>query len=107
MLNGIITRLAQLNNCTQDLEGARNCNTTLPEVEASSTSLQTVLTLVFGVITAVAVLIIVVQGIKYVLSQGEPDKTAQARKGIIYAAVGLVIVFMADVFVAFFLKRII
>ena len=45
---------------------------------------------------AVTVLIIVIQGIKYSLSSGEPDKTAAARKGIIYALVGLAVALSAE-----------
>jgi type IV secretory pathway VirB2 component (pilin) len=110
MFGILLSRLAQLTNCPQglteaDRKSANLCNTTLPEVAANPDSLQALLNVVFGAITAVAVLIIIIQGIRFVLSYGEPDKTTQARKGVIYAAVGLVIVFMADIIVAFVLKR--
>ncbi|MDO8265400.1 MAG: pilin [Candidatus Saccharibacteria bacterium] len=112
MIDNIIVRFAQLKNCVDGVsetdragESTTKCNTNLPEIGASTDTLERVLPVVFGTITALAVLIIVVQGIKFILSQGEPDKSAQARKGVIYAAVGLVIVFVADIFVAFILKR--
>ncbi len=112
MLEKLFTRFAQLKNCAEGISEAdragnatTECTTNLPQVDASSATLEKVLPVVFGTITAVAVLVIVVQGIKFILSQGEPDKSAQARKGVIYAAVGLVIVFVADIFVAFILKR--
>ena len=104
MLN-MLNRLSQLVNCPDQESKNPGCNTSLPEIGANSDTLEKVLPVVFGTITALAVLVIVVQGIKFILSQGEPDKSAQARKGIIYAAVGLVIVFVADIFVAFILKR--
>ena len=55
--------------------------------------------IVFGVIAAVAVLIIVIQGIRFVLSAGDSQKAADARKGVIYAAVGLVVALSAEVVV--------
>ncbi|MCA9346701.1 hypothetical protein KC960_04380 [Candidatus Saccharibacteria bacterium] len=101
------SRLSQLKNCNPGSGNTENvnCNTTLPDVSASSDTLSKVLPILFGTITAIAVLIIVVQGIRFVLSKGEPDKALQARKGVIYAAVGLAVVFMADIIVAFILKR--
>ena len=105
MLGGLIFRVSQIKNCPEGTSADSFCKTNLPQIDASSATLEKVLPVVFGTITALAVLIIVVQGIKFILSQGEPDKSAQARKGVIYAAVGLVIVFVADIFVAFILKR--
>lgn len=112
MLNSLTHRFAQLTNCPEGISDAdrtgtntTQCNSTLPQVSANSDSLATILTYVFGTITAIAVLIIVIQGVRYVLSYGEPEKTTQARRGIIYAVVGLIVVFMADIIVAFALGR--
>lgn len=55
---------------------------------------------------AVAVIIIVVSGLRYVLSEGDPAKAAQARNGIIYAAVGLVVIVAAQSIITFVLDRI-
>ncbi len=104
-MQNIFFRFAQLVNCPDSPSDAAGCNTTLPQVNADSGSLGTILTIVFGTITAVAVLIIAIQGVRYVLSYGEPEKTTQARKGIIYAVAGLIVVFMADIIVAFVLGR--
>ena len=107
-----LNRFAQLTNCPEGLSEAdragqstTQCNSTLPQVNANSDSLATILTLVFGTITAIAVLIIAIQGVRYVLSYGEPEKTTQARKGIIYALAGLIVVFLADIIVYFVLGR--
>lgn len=109
----VFTRFAQLENCPngagvqKDIDNGvpTSCLTTLPEVNADNATLAKVLPILFGTITAIAVLVIVVQGIRFILSQGEPDKAIQARKGVIYAAVGLAVVFLADIIVAFILKR--
>ena len=112
MFQYVLTRFAQLTNCPEGISDAdragvntSQCNSSLPQVLADDKALETILTLVFGTITAIAVLIIVIQGVKYVLSYGEPEKTTQARRGIIYAVVGLIVVLLADVIVAFVLGR--
>ena len=50
-----------------------------------------VLSVVFGVAGGVALIIIIVAGIKFMTSQGEPQAIAKARNTIIYALIGLVI----------------
>lgn len=103
----MLNHVSVIKNCADQLNtsGGTDCQTTLPQIGANSGSLETILTIVFGVVTGVAVIILVIQGIRFVLSQGEPEKSGQARRGVIYAAVGLVIVFMADVVVGFILGR--
>lgn len=49
----------------------------------------------------IAVILIVVAGISYVTSQGEPDKVAQARQRILSALIGLGIIIIASVTVGF------
>ena len=66
-----------------------------------------VLNLVFIVITAISFIVIIIQGVKYSLSSGEPEKTTQARNGIIYALVGLVIAISAWSIVNFAISRVI
>lgn len=73
----------------------------LPTTGADSTALQTVLSIVFGIIGVLAVLMITVSGLRYILSSGDPQKTAQARNGIIYSLVGLAVAIMAEAIVYF------
>ena len=75
------------------------CLVNIPTPAANQSTLTSVLSIVFGVIAAVAVLIIVIQGIRFVLSAGDSQKAADARKGVIYAAVGLVVALSAEVVV--------
>lgn len=49
----------------------------------------------------VAVAFVIYGGFQFILSQGEPDKAASARRTIINALVGLVIAIMATVIVSF------
>jgi hypothetical protein len=75
--------------------------TTLPKTHATSTEFGNILSIVWAVIGAVALLVITVGGFRYIIAQGEPQKVAQARNTIIYAAIGLVVAASAEAIVAF------
>lgn len=57
------------------------------------------------VIAVTSIIIIIISGIKFVLSQGDPQKVATARQSIIYACVGLVVAVVAKAIVQFLLKK--
>jgi len=57
----------------------------------------------FGVLAAISFLVIVIAGIQFVLSSGEPQKINTAKNAIIYAMVGLAIALSALVIVNFVL----
>lgn len=65
----------------------------LPRVGCANNTnaLKTVIRLVFGALTMLSVLFIVIGGIKYSLSGGDANGTASAKKTILYAVVGLVL----------------
>lgn len=73
----------------------------LPKTAADNNTLPHILQIVFGIAGALAFLMIVVSGLRYVLSDGNPEKTARARDGVIYALVGLVIAVVAEGIVGF------
>ncbi len=54
----------------------------------------------------IAVVMIMVSGLKMITSTGDSKKFGDARNGIIYASVGLVIVLMARVIIEFILRTI-
>ncbi len=74
--------------------------------EANDTTIANVLGLVFAIFAAVAFLIIIVAGIQFILSRGDPGKATKARNAIIYAAVGLILSATAFSLVQYFLGRI-
>lgn len=53
----------------------------------------------------VSVLLILIGGLRYVLSSGDPQATAGAKNTIIYAIVGLIIAIVARSIVVFVLTR--
>lgn len=60
------------------------------------------LSLVAGVI---AVIMIIVGGLKYITSQGDANSAASARNTLLYAIVGVVIVAFAQIIVKFVLAK--
>lgn len=64
-----------------------------------------ILQVVFATMGAVAILIIAIAGLQYVLSNGDPQKTARAKDTIIYAVIGLVVAIMSFTIVTFVLGR--
>lgn len=69
-------------------------------------SIGVILNAVFGIIGVVAVVFIIIGGINYVTSQGDPGKTKKARDTILYAVIGLIVTLLAFAIVNFVLGSI-
>jgi hypothetical protein len=78
----------------------------LPQTTADKAHLLVIKGIVFNIIGAMALLIIVIAGFRYILSAGDPQKTTKARNGVIYALVGLVIAIAANAIVTFVINRV-
>jgi len=89
----IMMRIAQITGVEGQLE--------IPMSRQPGASVQSVLTIVFGLGGAIAMLVIVIAGIMFILSRGDPQKSATARSAIIYAGVGLAIMVLAFSIVGF------
>ncbi len=81
--------------------------TALPQVQATDSLLQTILQIVFGMAGTIAVLVITIAGLQYVISQGDPQKTAKAKDTILYAVIGLAVAVTGYGLVTFVIGRII
>jgi hypothetical protein len=77
----------------------------LPKTGASTSVIQTVITIVLGIIGAIAVMFIVIGGMRYILSQGDPQAVGKAKGTIIYALVGLLFAILAQAIVGFIVGR--
>lgn len=64
----------------------------LPTTAANDPTMRNVFNVVLALAGAVAVAFVVFGGIKYMLSQGEPNEIKQSRDTILYSIVGLVVV---------------
>ncbi len=76
----------------------------IPEVAANDDTIRNVLSYVFAFAGALSVVMIIIGGIRYILSTGNPQQTTSARNAIIYAIVGLGISLTAFVIVNFIFK---
>ncbi|HUC95926.1 MAG TPA: hypothetical protein VMR76_03140 [Candidatus Saccharimonadia bacterium] len=73
----------------------------LPDVPANHNTIAILLNIAFGIIGAIAVIVIVMAGIRFTMSRGRPEEVARAKDTIIYAAVGLIVCIMAVSIVSF------
>jgi hypothetical protein len=73
----------------------------LPHTTTGPDKITTALSIVFATLGAVSVIMVVIGGIKYAGSQGDPAGTAKAKNTIIYAVIGVVIAIFAVTIVQF------
>lgn len=83
--------------------GKGNCDTGLPVVAADSNNVQVALQITFGVVGALAILMIIISSFRLASSEGNPQEATKARQGIIYSAVGLILALSAEAIVTFVL----
>lgn len=93
----------------QDINSsAAECNDGTLESETNSTVNKTITFIInlFSVIVGVvAVIMIIYAGFKYITSGGDSGKVTSAKNTIVYAAIGLVIVALAQFIVKFVLGK--
>ena len=77
----------------------------IPQADVGNDRLSSILSIVFGLLGSIAVIIIILAGIKFITSQGDPQATAKARNTIIYAAVGLAVSVAAFTIVTFVIGK--
>jgi hypothetical protein len=82
---------AQLSASGLPMAGANN----------NDAAIGTILGIAFGAIGALALLMIVLSGFRYITSAGDPEKMKSAKNGIIYALVGLAVAIAAESIVGF------
>jgi hypothetical protein len=85
--------------------GGNSCDSGLPKVTADNGSLHSVLSFIFAIIAALAVLMIVIAGLRFVTGSSSPQETTKARNTIIYALIGLLIALAAWSIVSFVLNK--
>lgn len=73
-------------------------------VDVDSSTFERVLSIVFPVVGAIVLIFLILAGLKYVLSRGNPSETAKAKNAIIYAVVGLIITLLSYSIVTFVIK---
>lgn len=79
------------------------CTTSEDEISALIKDILNILSIVVGV---VSVVMVIVGGLKYILSGGDSTQTASAKNTILFAIVGLVIVAFSQIIVRFVLTSV-
>lgn len=72
----------------------------------TANSIPIMLNIVFGIAAAIALLMVVIGGFRYITARGDPNGTAQARSAILYAIIGLIVT-MAAYSLVFFIIRVV
>ena len=80
------------------------CGTQKTEADAENV-VKSILNTVFLWVGIIAVIVIIIGGIFYILSQGEPDKVRRAKNTIAAALIGLVVALLSFAIVNFVLDR--
>ena len=89
------------------LFGQNKIQIPLPHVEGSGTGkIQTVMSIVFAMFGAIALIVLVIAGLRYVSSSGDPTTMSKAKNTIIYAAIGLIVSMSAFAIVGFVLGNV-
>jgi hypothetical protein len=78
----------------------------LPKPDANSAQIQTGLEIVFGLVGALALVMITISGLRYITSAGDPQQAAKAKNGIVYSLVGIAIAVTAEGIIAFAIKMV-
>jgi uncharacterized membrane protein YidH (DUF202 family) len=77
----------------------------LPQIDAGSGRLQVILSTFFAILAAAALLVVVIAGLRYVNSAGDPNTMSKTKNTIIYASVGLVVAMSGFAIVNFVLNN--
>jgi hypothetical protein len=82
-----------------------NCDSSVAGTSVESV-VRTVINLLSIIVGVVAVIMIIIGGLKYITSAGDSANVSSAKNTILYAVIGLVIVALAQVIVRFVLDKV-
>ena len=77
----------------------------LPRTKANEAAIVDIKNIVLGIVGALALLMIVVSGLRYITASGDPQQASKAKDGLIFALIGLLLVIIADAIVSFVVNR--
>lgn len=86
-----------------------NSNGTCGSARASSdisTTLQRIVNILTMIVGIAAVIMIIINGLKFITSNGDSNAISSARNGVIYSLVGLAVVALAQVIVRFVINTV-
>ena len=97
--------LCGINTLANDSDTATNCSTAPDQSDKVNSTIRVVLNILSMIAGIVAVIMLLIGGIRFVTSQGEGGSTAAARNTVLYALVGLVVVALAQAIVLLVVNR--
>ena len=86
--------------------GSENYDPGLPKINGGGDQASRLIQIAIGVLAALAVLMIVIAGFRFVTSQGNPQETAKARSTMVYAVAGLLLAIVAQSIVIFAIGKV-
>lgn len=78
----------------------------LPNPAHVGSAEQTILNIVFGISASTALLMVTINGFRYIIARGDPNATASAKNSILYAIIGLIVIMAAYSIVVFVVRGI-
>jgi hypothetical protein len=91
--------------CTT-IGGGSDCTTQPTNGVKLNNIVTAVIRILSGLIGVIAVIMVMYSGFKYITAAGDSSKAASAKSTLVYAIIGLVIAFMAQLIVKFVLDKI-
>ncbi len=86
------------------VSGASGCTPAAGQPSVDSTLVKA-LNIFSAIVGIIAVIMIMVGGLRYIMSGGDSSQTNNAKNTILYAAIGLAIVALAQIIVKFVVRR--
>lgn len=80
------------------------CDTSKTETDAQNT-VKNILNTVFAWVGTIAVIVVIIGGVFYIISQGDPGKVTRAKNAILYALIGLIVTLLSFAIVNFVLDK--
>lgn len=94
----LLTNNGSFNSCSDILNGG------CADMDTASTIINNIIDWVIGVSGTVAAIFVVVGGVGYMTSRGDPSKLQKAKTTILYALIGLVVVALSKLIFTFVFK---
>lgn len=100
-MKDLITKFAETTTTTYDGIGVPNQIGTNADAEDLPNAIIRVVNWVIGILGLVAVIVMIIGGVQYMTSSGDPGKVKKAKDTILYGIIGLVVVILSAAIVNF------
>lgn len=95
----VLAQAAPKNCKTLPAGGPSECLSVLPQVSADQSQLKLILGTFFGIIAAVAIIILIIAAVNFATGGSDTEKISRAKRSILYSLIGLTIALSAEIIV--------